>query len=157
MLISSWTWISKAKPGKGLEKLVTGELRFSHKRRESCQTSLSTGSSFFRKCYLVTSLCSKTLATSIHCQQKQDFKKKGGGLSKKRRNIPENVISLRSKETRLTGLIGTKKQKIKEKYSKTSLHLTFPNLPLTALIKYFSVNIFNLFALFQNNEGSRYW
>lgn len=157
MLISSWTWTSKAKPGKGLEKLMTGELRFSHKRRESCQTSLSIGSSFFRKCYLVTSLCSTTLATSIHCQQQQDLKKKKKRQTRKRRNIPENVISLRSKETRLTGLIETKKQKIKEKYSKISLHLTFPNLPLTALIKYFLVNIFDLFVLFQNNEGSRYW
>lgn len=83
MLISSWTWTSKAKPGKGLEKLMTGELRFSHKRRESCQTSLSIGSSFFRKCYLVTSLCSTTLATSIHCQQQQDLKKKKKADKKK--------------------------------------------------------------------------
>ena len=85
------------------------------------------------------------------------FKKKKKRQTRKRRNIPENVISLRSKETRLTGLIETKKQKIKEKYSKIFLHLTFPNLPLTALIKYFLVNIFDLFVLFQNNEGSRYW
>lgn len=77
--------------------------------------------------------------------------------TRKRRNIPEIVISLRSKETRLTRLIDIKKQKIKEKYSKTSLHLTFPNLPFVALTKYFLVNIFDLFVLFQNNEGSRYW
>ena len=158
MLISSWTWTSKAKPGKGLEQLMTGELRFSHKRRESCQTSISIGSGFFRKCYLFTSPCSTALATSSTVNNSRIFKKKKG--TRKRRNIPENAISLRSKETRLTCLIEpieTKKPKIKEKYSKTSLHLTFPNLPLTALTKHFLVNIFDLFVLFQNNEGSRYW
>lgn len=70
---------------------------------------------------------------------------------KKQEEYSRELHTIEKQGNKINWINNRNKQKIKEKSSKASLPLTFPNPPLIAFTKYLLGKVVDVFVLFQNN------